>query len=152
MSYTDYERCVPFALIIETDSYAGNFEREMHAWVTGHEGESYGYSACAMGEIARKEIPEQIYHGIADQVTWLPGDHGDHYVTIGGDECRSVIMYFDSLLDDDELKIVIDRIHTFPQAYIDNDQFVKSLIEIKSIKLFAYEVTVKEELKFSWDK
>lgn len=52
-----YEYNVPFMFVIDTDSYAGNFEREMCAYITGFwDGETHGGDQAA---IFKKEIGEE---------------------------------------------------------------------------------------------
>jgi len=62
-----------FLFVIDTDKYAGNFERQMCGYVTGQVGE------CGVGmkeaETARKQIPN-IVTKLEEIVTNVPDDHG----------------------------------------------------------------------------
>lgn len=62
-----------YLFVIDTDSYAGNFERQMCAYVTGQLGE------CEVGEenteLAKREIPE-IVSRLEDMVELVPDEHG----------------------------------------------------------------------------
>ena len=58
--------------VVDTEQYAGNFERELCAYVTGHVGE------CGVGdkqaELYRKETKREPIEGVID----LPDEHGCH--------------------------------------------------------------------------
>ena len=72
-----------YALIIRTDSYAGNFEREMCAYVTGHIGE------CGTG---KEYVDLEIKSRWADLVTEKSDDSGCYRpVSLGG--CESTPGY-----------------------------------------------------------
>jgi hypothetical protein len=62
-----------YLFVIDTDSYAGNFEREMCAYVTGKIGE------CGVGdkeaELAKQEIPGVVAQ-LEDLVELVPDEHG----------------------------------------------------------------------------
>jgi len=64
----------PWAFIIDTDSYSGNFERELCAWVTGQVGE------CDVGdkhaEIAQEELPDDLVNWFEHHVQQVSDDHG----------------------------------------------------------------------------
>ena len=64
-----------YLFIIDTDKYAGNFERQMGAYITGQIGE------CEVGkeqaQIAKREIP-QVVAQLEDLVDQVPDEHGCH--------------------------------------------------------------------------
>lgn len=64
----------PFAILIDTDMYAGNFERQMCAYITGCIGE------CGVGEKqaeqAKVEMPEFFKGWVENNITSAPDDHG----------------------------------------------------------------------------
>ncbi len=64
-----------YLFVIDTDTYAGNFEREMCAYVTGQIGE------CEVGkenaELARKEIPDVVAR-LEELIESVPDEHGCH--------------------------------------------------------------------------
>lgn len=68
----------PFVFVIDTDKYAGNFEREMCAFVTGHIGE------CGIGQESQKlffkkfEIEDSEQGPFFEKVLDVPDDHGCH--------------------------------------------------------------------------
>lgn len=56
-----------YVFVIDTNSYSGNFEREMAAFITGHVGE------CGAG----KEWAKQCQKPLSDKfVLYLPDEHG----------------------------------------------------------------------------
>lgn len=65
-----------FAVVIDTDQYAGNFEREMCAFITGMFGE------CGVGDktaaIAQKQLPKFARGWFEKHVSSEPDDHGTH--------------------------------------------------------------------------
>jgi len=62
-----------YLFVVDTDSYAGNFEREMCAYITGQTGE------CGVGEenteLAKQEIPDVVAQ-LEDLVEWVLDEHG----------------------------------------------------------------------------
>lgn len=59
----------PFAFIIDTDSYAGNFERELCAYITGHIGD------CGVGEVNAARFKDEVGEPF-ENVTVEADDHG----------------------------------------------------------------------------
>ena len=121
-----------YLFVIDTDTYAGNFEREMCAYVTGQIGE------CEVGkenaEIAKQEIPEVVAkledlvelvpdeHGCARPVSIFPNPrygndgHGDHSLLTDENKAKfqwpayySVAIYFHSIPDSVLLDIMKER-------------------------------------------
>lgn len=104
-----------YLFIIDTNSYAGNFEREMCAYITGKTGE------CEVGhelaEIAEREIPEEIEQ-FEDVIEWVPGEHGSQIVTIFDNpnhkhEYNSVAIYFCSIPSPKLVKLLKERAQKF---------------------------------------
>ena len=68
----------PFVFVIDTDQYAGNFEREMCAFVTGHIGE------CGVGQQYQKlffdflglDVEQRDDNPFFEQVVDMADDHG----------------------------------------------------------------------------
>jgi len=73
---------VPYMFVIDTTLYAGNFEREMCAYMTALTGD------CGKGEdeaeLAYKEIPGKIRDDLADRIMSPPDEYG---------VCRPVSIY-----------------------------------------------------------
>lgn len=63
-----------FSIIIDTDSYSGNFEREMCGYVTGQIGE------CGVGLqgslLAQSEIDLDILNWFEENINQVPDDNG----------------------------------------------------------------------------
>jgi len=63
-----------FVVIVDTEQYAGNFERDMVAFITGQVGE------CEVGEehaaTARYELSAKTLQWFDDNVLQLPDEHG----------------------------------------------------------------------------
>lgn len=127
-----------FAIVIKTDSYAGNFEREMCAHVTGHVGE------CGVGsEYVNSEVKSKFYGYIEE----VPDDRGCYRpVSLGCDlpdefglSSDDVVIWFNEKPTDEMVKVVNERLETFkhdgnsPQIY---EVFViKSLVNISFEKM-----------------
>ena len=64
-----------YLFVIDTDTYAGNFEREMCAYVIGQVGE------CEVGkdnsELAKQEIPDVVAR-LEELIESVPDEHGCH--------------------------------------------------------------------------
>lgn len=64
-----------YLFVIDTNRYAGNFEREMCAYITGQIGE------CEVGEeqakLAKQEIPEVVAK-LEELIESVPDEHGCH--------------------------------------------------------------------------
>ncbi|MCR4284420.1 MAG: hypothetical protein NUV97_00035, partial [archaeon] len=64
-----------YLFVIDTNTYAGNFERQMCAYVTGQIGE------CEVGEenakFARQEIPNEVAR-LEELIESVPDEHGCH--------------------------------------------------------------------------
>lgn len=108
----NYGDCIAF--VVDTDQYAGNFEREMCAHLTGQIGE------CEVGEeFVKNEIAVQFYN-VIDKAD----DHGTYRpVTIFRDKnngsYNSVAIFFDK--NDppvtEQITLMKERAATFLQAY-----------------------------------
>jgi len=65
---------IEYKLVIETDQYAGNFEREMCAYMTGRIGD------CEVGgeqaKVAKEDLPEKVWEWCDQCIERKPDDHG----------------------------------------------------------------------------
>lgn len=65
-----------YIFVVDTDIYAGNFERQMTAYVTGCVGD------CGVGEKEAKMfkavVPEDIAERIEDNIYSVADEHGCH--------------------------------------------------------------------------
>ena len=135
-----------FVLVIRTDSYAGNFEREMCAYMTGECGE------CGVGDeearIFQDECPEN--YEFEDLVTSFPDEHGCHRpATIWGSNCNDMAIFFDSRPTDDQLSLMRDRARKFAAATDPRDRG-HSHITISGFELMEYLVKHTENKVLSW--
>ena len=102
-------RYAKYAIVIKTDSYAGNFEREMCAYLTGQIGE------CEVGkELINEEIKELFDGYIQDE----PDDNGCYRpVTLGCDvagfTADDVVIFFGVEPTDLQLTSIQERMNDF---------------------------------------
>ncbi len=149
--YNDYGLLVPFALVIKTDMYAGNFEREMCTWITGYEGEYYPGGMEYLKETALKELGKNS-DMIIDYLGLIPHDeYNDVRVIMTGKEYKSVAILFNEKPPLKLINLMAERAKNFTKAYKENAK-TKSYIDLKkfqspkilSIKFETYKVTVKK--------
>jgi hypothetical protein len=103
-----------FVLVIETNKYAGNFEREMCAFVTVQIGE------CGVGDkIASKvenELPD-FYERMDEIIGSQYDDNGCSRPTSGAinknGEYNNVEIYFNEMPNDSDMIIIRKRINEF---------------------------------------
>ncbi len=121
-----------FAVLIETNKYAGNFEREMCAHLTGHVGE------CEVGD--EFIVPEVagLFEGVIGNE---PDDNGCYRpVALGcdikGGTNQGVVIYFDGEPTQVHLDTIKERVKSF--TYEDK-------LEIKSIELLEFENKVTKK-------
>lgn len=119
-----------YSVIVETNSYAGNFEREMCAFMTGHIGD------CEVGLQEQKMYLEK-YIPIED-VSHMPDEHGCHrpVVIVCTPNCKNHEA-FEIFLGDDETpsKDSIETMKSQALEYADKHQikikgfFLKETVE-----------------------
>ena len=59
-----------YIFVIDTEQYAGNFERDLCAWITGCVGE------CEVGEEYAKKVPPEVVAKFEDILEHRPDEHG----------------------------------------------------------------------------
>ena len=99
-----------FILVIRTDSYAGNFEREMCAYMTGRIGE------CDFGKVnAAQFVAENPDNNeFEDLVMEFSDDCGCYRPsTIWGHKCSDVAIYFESKPTSKQLEFLRHRARQF---------------------------------------
>ena len=64
-----------WGLVIDTDSYAGNFQREVCGFVTGVHDETHGQTEA---EVARDELDAETVAWMESNVEFQPDDNGYH--------------------------------------------------------------------------
>jgi hypothetical protein len=121
-----------YAIIVRTDSYAGNFERELCAHLTGIVGD------CEVGDDYVDENIESIFEEIVKSV---PDDNGTRRpVSLGGCaktkefNSNDVVIWFDSIPTEEQQAIIKERAETFNQIHVIKYSWNKK-IKIESIIL-----------------
>lgn len=119
-----------YAFVIDTDSYAGNFEREMTAYLTGIVGE------CEVGEELVEELPINFDNvmQVEDDGCYRPTSIWDS--PKGGYD--SVAIFFEKRPTTEQIEFMKERLKTFNQATNDN-------IEILGFRLIEFISSTKEE-------
>jgi hypothetical protein len=128
-----------YVIIVRTDSYAGNFERELCAHLTGIVGD------CEVGDDYVDENIESIFEEIVKSV---PDDNGTRRpVSLGGCaktkefNSNDVVIWFDSIPTEEQQAIIKERAETFNQIHVIKYSWNKK-IKIKSIILREVEVNI----------
>jgi hypothetical protein len=106
------KKMTDFAVVIETDSYAGNFEREMCAYVTGHIGE------CEVGDEFVDQETESLFDGYIERI---PDENGCYRpVSLGCDvsddfnlTSNDVVIWFNQRPTDYMVNFISERLKTF---------------------------------------
>lgn len=126
-----------FVLFIETNEYAGNFEREMCAHITGHVGD------CEVGE---EFVSEEIQTLFEPYIKYAR----DHNGTQRPCECdsNSVIIYLSSKPTEELIQIIKERANTFNEMRKITGRMAEfykdSKIEILGFKLLEIKHTTEE--------
>jgi len=127
-----------YAILIKTDSYAGNFEREMCAHVTGHIGE------CGVGD---EYVDESLTEKFDGYVTQEPDDNGCYRpAALGYDLGYSnddVVIWFDKKPTQEHIDIIKERLNTFNETKLELVEWNKDVIDIKEVKLLNIKRTRK---------
>lgn len=135
-------------IIIDTEDYSGNFEREMCAYITGQIGECGVGSEAA--EVAKQELSQELLDwfdnhicqytdeigctrptAIAVTPGWYNNGHGKHiregaryrgklYQGQKWPAYQSVDIVFDEWPDDDTMTLIVDRAKKFCADYYPN--------------------------------
>lgn len=127
-------RRAKYAIVIKTDSYAGNFEREMCAYVTGHTGD------CEVGE---EFVDEDIAKKFVNIIGNEQDDNGCYRpVALGCDidgyTNQDVVIFFDDKPGDEHIGIIKERLDTFDYESaikVEGIEMVEFYQSIKSVKL-----------------
>jgi len=120
-----------YSIVIKTNQYAGNFERELCAHLTGIIGE------CEVGE---EYVDEAITEIFEESVGQMADDNGCRRpVSLGsqneGASGQDVVIYFDYEPTKEQVEIIKERLLTFEPA-----TWIKGL-EFKGIELIEYQKT-----------
>ena len=152
----DYGMQVPYALVIDTDSYAGNFEREMCCWITGYEGENFPGGIEYLLKTAREQLGEKA-NELPDYFdTVVHDEYGPIVVTMTGSPYyHSVAIMLHSRPPADVLALMVERAKTFPAAQRENNHQWHSQypwydptkfkeIKILAVRLESYKTVVQK--------
>lgn len=124
-----HESC--WGLVIKTDSYAGNFERHLCAWLTG---------TIGLCEVGKELIEPGIEEMFEDLICQMPDDHGCYRpVSIRFDDTNNLVIFFDSRPSQEQMDVILERSKRIPR-----DRFIEGDFKIKSMELIEYIVTKKE--------
>lgn len=142
MSATPTETC--FVFIIQTDLYAGNFERAMCAYLTGVVGD------CTVGEEEAK-----LYEAETDRdsdewddlILSIPDEHGCcRPVSIWGNRVKDVAIFFQERPSFEQCAFLRERAKKFAASQEWKDRQPC----IKGFELIHYQVEVTEQQVNSW--
>jgi len=133
-----------FAFIVDTDQYAGNFEREMTAFLTGHIGE------CEVGEELAEKLPISF-----DNVMDVADDNGCYRPTSCWKSPKiakynSVAIFFESRPTQEQIDFMKERVKSFDEVFKSKScmaQFNKNkpVINILGFRIIEFKSKVKEE-------
>jgi hypothetical protein len=128
-------------LAIDTDSYAGNFEREMCAYITGIVG------GCEVGsEIAQEVANDVVEYDFDELISQVPDDHGCYRpVSMGGDDNQSVYIFYEEEMTRSHIDIMIKRAKEYAKNKISGFQDTKSTpLKIKGFRLLKEQTIISE--------
>lgn len=120
-----------WGLVIKTDSYAGNFERELCAWLTGTIGE------CGVGKKLVESDIEEMFEDILYQ---MPDDHGCYRpVSIRFDDTNNLVIFFEASPSQEQMNVILERSKRIPMP-----KFLDGHFNILSMELIEYIITREE--------
>src|SRR6202008_721502 len=102
----------PYFVVIKTNDYAGNFEREMTAFCTGQVGE------CGVGESKAEDYHDEETVDFDGYLAWEADDRGCHRpcsIYDDGDGYKSVVIFFDYDPTREQMEVIARRARLFPQ-------------------------------------
>jgi len=118
-----------YKILIKTDSYAGNFERQLCAHLTGHIGE------C---EVGKEYVNEKIYEEFEDCIEQKPDENGHFRPVDLGKNSNDIVIFFYKQPTRKQIDIIRERIKTFKTK----DRFTETPKIFDDI--FLIEVETKE--------
>lgn len=122
-----------WAFVIDTDQYAGNFERDICAFVTGHVGE------CGVGEEFAEIFKEEVGNPI-ENVTREPDEHGccrptsmyyQWHPSHEQFEYTSVAIFFDCRPKQAQINLMKERALLFTKCHLLNVGYPKNLKKLQ---------------------
>ena len=147
----EYPRC-PYMIVVKTNQYTGNFERELCAYATGALGE------CEVGQKAAAAFQDEIeedFWAISDLCEHEADDRGCRRPVsiwnMDGRKYEELAIFLTDKPSDEELKIIAQRIRAYPQYQFENApsyaKMKKVTLKIKSIKLVKREIKLTETVE-----
>jgi len=116
-----------YGIIIDTNQYAGNFERELCAHLTGH------YDEYEVGIELAELVPDNIKELFNNVITrpdesncWRPVEIRQN----GNGEYNSLIIYFDTLPTQEHIDTIYERINSYKDAVLETSGFYKEFPDL----------------------
>ncbi len=134
-----------FGFVVDTNLYAGNFEREMCAYMTGCVGECEvgdKYAALFFEDMKLDAEEQDLSENEVFLCQQIPDDHGCHRpVSIYGN-CNSLVIYFENKPTEEQIKILKERAYKFNDAYKKiYVEWHKEDVKVLGFKLVEYKST-----------
>jgi hypothetical protein len=119
-----------FGLLIKTNSYAGNFERELTAFCTGQIGE------CEVGDDYIEKLP--INFGNVERV---PDEHGCwRPVSLDDKDSNNLIIWFESEPTEMQINFIKERAPKFSEARKNNKRMGEFYQNDPEIEILGVEI------------
>lgn len=135
MSKKNTHRPDTFELAIMTNSYAGNFERELCAHLFGWASEFASDDAEKLSEQAQKFWSAKHNMDTFDLIDIYEDEHGPTCCELYGDKCFGINVKFSSN-PSEFMSDIVERIESFPEAFLKTSKFAgKTKIKMLSYKL-----------------
>ena len=133
--------------VVQTDSYAGNFEREMCGYVAG------GLGECDVGDEQAAEymaaFPDESEDELWDRFVRVPDEHGcARPVSLWGPEAQDVAIFLAERPTDELLARFRVRARVFAAGHTTCG--IPDSVEILGFKLVRYIVVRKESVDEEW--
>lgn len=137
-----------YTITIDTNSYAGNFERELTAYLTGRLGDS---------EVGKKyaEMFLRDFHidytddendPFTDSINGKHGDFGWNWCEISGNDSTNINLWFLEEPTEEQIEILIKRCKEFCTLYNETYKERKEPLKIDAIHI-TVETTIRELLR-----
>lgn len=120
-----------YQLVIKTNQYAGNFNRELTAYVFGYDWDVQEWvkklskDGVAAWEAKGYDIVEDLHH--------FYDEHGSTICEIGGKNCSSIMVFFAVMPPAKMLDFVKQRIQEAPEKIAAVDEFTTKDIKIQRV-------------------
>jgi len=129
-----------YGFVIDTDTYAGNFEREMCAYMTGMIGD------CGVGD---EYVDFEIQDMFHDNVKSVADDSGCYrpvtiYLDRDGKGYNSVLIYFRRMPTSQQITMLKDRAFQFAVTDAEGEKLKNRKYSIKSFRWIKFEFTTTE--------